>query len=270
MVNRWNSHPLGDWWAKIKYYVSGQSTSLWRYVLEQTLFLGLAWIPTLVGIMLRAIVYRLVMRIQGFVAIENGVRLAQPANISLGPGVYLDQGVYLQACPQGIEIGADTYVMHHATLQVYNFRGIPHSGIKIGRRCFIGEYSIIRGQGGVTIGDRVFLAPSVQIMAVNHVYDDPERPLIEQGITAEGIVVENDVWIGTGAIILDGVRIGRNSVIGAGAVVTRDVPPHSLAVGVPARVIRDLREVRAEAVRPAHDGEEKRVWQESILTGKYD
>jgi acetyltransferase-like isoleucine patch superfamily enzyme len=265
-VNRQRDNRPGGWGAKIKYYLSGQSTSLGRYVLEQTLFLGLAWIPTLAGIGLRTLAYRLIMRLQGFVAIESGVRLGQPANISLGPGVYLDQGVYLHACPQGIEIGADTYVMHHATLQVYHFRGIPHSGIKIGRRCFIGEFSLIRGQGGVTIGDRVFLSPLVQIMAVNHVYDDPTRPLIEQGITAEGIVIENDVWIGAGAIVLDGVRIGRKSVIGAGAVVTRDVPPHSLAVGVPARVTKDLQAARGGKVQ-AEDS--RQVWQQSILTGKY-
>ncbi len=266
MVNQQNDNRLGDWGPKIKYYLSGQSTSLGRYVLEQVLFLGLAWVPTLLGIGLRALAYRLIMRMQGFVAIEHGVRLGQPANISLEPGVYLDHGVYLHACPQGIEIGADTYVMHHATLQVYNFRGIPQAGIAIGRRCFVGEFSVIRGQGGVTIGDRVFLAPLVQVMAVNHVYDDPTRPLVEQGITAEGIVIENDVWIGAGAIVLDGVRIGRNSVIGAGAVVTRDVPPYSLAVGVPARVIKDLKAARAGKVRTE---EIKKVWQESVLTGKY-
>ncbi len=66
-------------------------------------------------------------------------------------------------------------------------------------------------------------------------------PVIDQGITGQGIVVEDGAWIGAGAAILDGVRVGRGAVIGANAVVTRDVPAHTLAVGSPARVVRDLR-----------------------------
>ena len=84
------------------------------------------------------------------------------------------------------------------------------------------------------------LAPLVQILAVNHVFDDPARPIIEQGITAEGIVIENDAWIGAGAIILDGVRVGQGAVVGAGAVVTRDVPPHTVVAGNPASVVKTI------------------------------
>ncbi|MDH4137303.1 MAG: acyltransferase, partial [Anaerolineae bacterium] len=102
------------------------------------------------------------------------------------------------------------------------------------------EFCVIRGQGGVTIGDKVYLAPLVQILAVNHVFSDPTRPIIEQGITAEGIVIEDNVWIGAGAIITDGVRIGQGAVIGAGSVVTRDVPPHTVAVGAPAQVVEEI------------------------------
>jgi acetyltransferase-like isoleucine patch superfamily enzyme len=82
----------------------------------------------------------------------------------------------------------------------------------------------------------------VQIVAVNHVFDEPGRPFVEQGITAEGVTIEDDVWIGAGSIITDGVRIGRGSVIAAGAVVTRDVPPQVVAGGVPARIIRRVGE----------------------------
>ncbi len=112
-------------------------------------------------------------------------------------------------------------VMHGAVLHVYNFRGLPHAGIRIGRDCLIGEYTVIRGQGGVTIGDRVYTSPMTQIIAVNHVFDDPTRPFVEQGITAEGIVIEDDAWLGSAAVVTDGVRIGRGAVVAAGAVVTR-------------------------------------------------
>lgn len=178
----------------------------------------------------------------GLAAIENNVRLRFASNIRLGKNVYLDQGTYLHACPNGIEIGDDTIVMHGAILHVYNFRDIPHSGIKIGRNSLVGEYSIIRGQGGVTIGDRVYTSPFTQIIAVNHVFDDPKRPFVDQGITAEGIVIEDDVWLGAGAVITDGVRVGKGAVVAAGAVVTKDVPPYTVVGGVPARVIKSITE----------------------------
>ncbi len=86
---------------------------------------------------------------------------------------------------------------------------MPQSGIRIGRNSLIGEYSIIRGQGGVTIGDRVYTSPFTQILAVNHVVDDPDVPFTAQGITAEGIVVEDDVWLGAGCILTDGVHVEK-------------------------------------------------------------
>jgi len=237
-------------WGGARYYLEGHSTGWGRYLAEQLVFLCFGWIPSLIGIGLRALVYRLILRSRGTVAIESGVRLAQPANITLHRGVYLDCGVYLHACPKGIEIGEDTLVMHHAELHVYNFRNLPHAGIRIGRESLIGEFNVIRGQGGVEIGNRVYTAPLVQILAVEHVYDDPDRPFVEQGIRAKGIVIEDDVWIGAGAIITDGVHLGRGAVVGAGAVVTHDVPAHTIVAGVPARVIKEVgcgdRQVRGE------------------------
>lgn len=226
----------------LRLYTSRQASSFGRYWLEQTLFLLVGWIPTLVGVGLRGILYRLILKMDGLAAIENNVRLRFASNIRLGKNVYLDQGTYLHACPNGIEIGDDTIVMHGAILHVYNFRDIPHSGIKIGRNSLVGEYSIIRGQGGVTIGDRVYTSPFTQIIAVNHVFDDPKRPFVDQGITAEGIVIEDDVWLGAGAVITDGVRVGKGAVVAAGAVVTKDVPPYTVVGGVPARVIKSITE----------------------------
>jgi acetyltransferase-like isoleucine patch superfamily enzyme len=221
-------------------YVRRQADNLGRYVLEQALQMLVGWVPVIFGIGLRALLYRLMLRMEGWAAIESRVRLRFANHILLGHGAYLDQGVYLHACPNGIEIGPGTLVMHGAVLHVYNFRGMPHSGIRVGRDSLIGEYTVIRGQGGVTIGDRVYTSPLVQILAVNHVFGDPARPFVEQGITAQGIAIEDDVWIGAGAIVSDGVRVGQGAVIAAGAVVTEDVPPHTVVAGVPARVIREI------------------------------
>lgn len=225
---------------RVNLYLHRQAANLGRYILEQVLFLLIGWVPTIVGIGVRGVFYRLILKMNGWAAIESGVRLRYTSQIILHNGVYLDQGAYLHACPQGIEIGENTIVMHGAVLHVYNFRNLPHAGIRIGKDSLIGEYTVIRGQGGVSIGDRVYTSPLTQILAVNHVFDDPERPFIDQGITAQGIVIEDDVWVGSGAIITDGVHIGKGAVIAAGAVVTRDVPPHAVAAGVPAKVVREI------------------------------
>ena len=221
-------------------YLQRQAANPFRYGLEQLLYLALGWVPSIVGIGLRGIAYRLILNMQGWAAIENGVRLRQANLIRLGHGVYLDQGVYLHACPGGISVGENTIVMYGAILHVYNFRGMPQSHITIGKDCLIGEYSVIRGQGGVTIGDRVYTSPFTQILAVNHIYDDPDRPFSDQGITAEGITIEDDVWLGASVVVTDGVRIGKGAVVAAGAVVTKDVEPHTVVAGVPARMIKKI------------------------------
>ncbi len=234
---------------QINLYLSRQSSSVGRYVREQVVQAVFGWIPGIIGIGVRAIVYRAMMRIDGVAAIEDGVRIRFADQVHLGRGAYLDHGVYLHACPGGISIGPESYVMKNAILHVYNFRDLPHAGIRIGARSLIGEACILRGQGGITIGNDVFLAPLVQMLAVNHVYHDTTRPISLQGITCQGIAVEDGAWIGGGAIILDGVRIGKNAVVGAGAVVTRDVPDYCVAVGNPARIVRDLRSQPLEPVK---------------------
>jgi len=224
----------------LRTYIDRQASSPGRYVWEQLILTLFGWVPTVAGIALRAAAYRLILRMQGLVAIEKGVRIRFADRVRLARGVYLDEGVYLHACPGGISIGEDTFVMHHAELHVYNFRDLPHAGISIGRDSLIGEFNVLRGQGGIQIGDRVYTSPLVQIVAVNHVFSDPSRSFVEQGITARGVVVEDDVWIGAGAVVTDGVRIGRGAVVAAGAVVVKDVPPRTVVGGVPGRVIWDL------------------------------
>jgi acetyltransferase-like isoleucine patch superfamily enzyme len=222
-------------------YVRRQASSTARYWLEQFTQAVLGWVPSILGIGLRGVAYRLILRMDGWAAVERNVRLRFADRIRLGHGAYLDEGVYLHACPAGIEIGPGSILMHGALLHVYNFRDLPHAGIQIGRDCLVGEYTVIRGQGGVHIGDRVYTSPHTQILAVNHVFEDPRRPFVDQGITAQGIVIEDDVWLGAAATITDGVRVGGGAVVAAGAVVTDDVPAHTVVAGVPARVVRQIK-----------------------------
>jgi len=235
---------------QLSLYLARQATSLPRYVAEQVLQAALGWVPSIVGVGLRGLAYRTILQMDGMAAIEDGVRIRFADNVRLGQGVYLDHGSYLHACPAGISIGPGSLVMKNAILHVYNFRALPHAGIRIGARSLIGESCILRGQGGISIGDDVYLGTLVQLLAVNHVFTDTSRPISQQGITAAGISVADGAWIGSGAIVLDGVRIGRNAVVGAGAVVTKDVPDYCVAVGNPARVVRDLRRDPLPARQP--------------------
>jgi acetyltransferase-like isoleucine patch superfamily enzyme len=224
----------------LRLYLRTKTSSPTRYAFSELLQALLAWIPSIVGIGLRGICYKLVLRAQGIPAIEDHVRLHRTEDIVLGQGVYLDAHVVLHGGPGGLVLGDGVAVMHGCHLNVHNFRGLPGAGIHIGRRTYIGDGTIMRGQGGIHVGDNVLFGPRVLVMAVEHVFGDAQKAIMDQGITARGIRIEDDCWIGAGATLLDGVSVGRGSVIGAGALVSRSVPPHSVAVGVPARVTRNL------------------------------
>lgn len=225
--------------GRLTFYVRGQADGWGAYLAQEAMLAAFGWMPSIVGIAARSVAYRAILRMRGRAAIEHGVRLRHTRNITLGDGVYLDYGTYLHATPGGIAIGDGTFVMHGALLHVYNFRDLPHAFIRVGANCIVGEGTVIRGQGGVSIGDHVLIAPNVQILAVEHTYGLAGVPVMHQGLRATGITVGDGAWLGAGCIILDGVTVGAGAVIGAGAVVTKDVPAHAVALGVPARVVRD-------------------------------
>lgn len=96
-------------------------------------------------------------------------------------------------------------------------------------------------QGKITIGDNVRIAPKVSIIAMNHGHQDPYKNIVDQEHSFKGITIGDDVWIGAGAVILDGVNIGSHTIVAAGAIVTKDIPEYSIAGGNPAKVLRDRR-----------------------------
>lgn len=94
--------------------------------------------------------------------------------------------------------------------------------------------------GPVNIGHHVNLAQGITVTALNHNFENSEKRIDEQGVCTTPVVIEDDVWIGANAVILPGVRVGTHSVVAAGAVVTKDVPPHSIVAGIPAKIIKKI------------------------------
>jgi acetyltransferase-like isoleucine patch superfamily enzyme len=210
------------------------SASIRRQQKTALLTAVLGAIPLSIGKKLRQQFYRLILA-----KLERGV--------DIEPSVQL-------VCAQAIEIGSGASVCRHALLNCWDpgsklilrnksrlDQGVHIQAIggtiDIGERTYIGPYVCMAGPGDIHIGRDCLIASGSGIYANNHVFDDPTRPINQQGIRCRGIVIEDDCWLGSGVRVLDGVTIGTGSVIGAGAVVTRDIPAHSVAVGIPAKVV---------------------------------
>lgn len=111
--------------------------------------------------------------------------------------------------------------------------------IEIGDDFTASGFSTIRAvEEKIIIGNQVFIGPGVSILGANHNYESRDKPIALQGEKSERVIIEDDVWIGANAVVLPGVRIGKGSVVGAGAVVNSDIPEYSVCAGVPAEVIK--------------------------------
>ena len=114
-------------------------------------------------------------------------------------------------------------------------------GVVLGENVGFNYGCYVNGYGGLSIGDRSLVGPYTTIHTANHMFDDLDVPLLEQGSIKEPVAIGKDCWIAMSVCILPGVTIGDRSIIGAGSVVTKDIPPDSIAVGNPCRVIRSRR-----------------------------
>ena len=110
--------------------------------------------------------------------------------------------------------------------------------VTIGDHTRIGIHCTVIGP--VCIGNHVNLAQGITVTALNHNFEDVSKRIDEQGVSTKPVVIGDDVWIGANAVVLPGVTIGNHSVVAAGAVVTKDVPDHTLVGGVPAKVIKNI------------------------------
>lgn len=131
-----------------------------------------------------------------------------------------------------IRIGENSEVLDGAMI-------LTHGGnIDIGDNCSVNVYSVLYGHGGLKIGNNVLIAGGNMIIPNNHNFISRDKTIIEQGATAKGIVIEDDVWIGHGCTILDGITLAQGTVVAAGSVVTKTTEPYSVVAGIPARIIK--------------------------------
>lgn len=152
-------------------------------------------------------------------------------DLTMGRGVQFDPRAF-PARGGPISLGDSTVIRAGAML-------LPGGGsISIGRNATVNQYVVIYGEGGVSIGDDVMIASHCALFAGNHRYDRTDIPMREQGTYSKGgITIEDDVWLGCHCVVLDGVTIGRGSVLAAGAVISGNVAPYSIMAGVPGKCI---------------------------------
>jgi acetyltransferase-like isoleucine patch superfamily enzyme len=152
--------------------------------------------------------------------------------LSCGEGVVIEDEVLIWH-PETVSLGAGVYIGHRTMLKGY-YKG----KMTIGRGTWIGQNCFFHSAGDITIGEDVGIGPQVQILTSTHRLDQIDKPLLHAELIFKPVVIEKDSDIGMGTIILPGVTIGQGAQIGAGSVITEDVPPYAVSAGVPAKVLR--------------------------------
>ena len=211
-----------------------------QFVLYELLTSTIGLVPGALGLLLRRKLYPALLGSSGRgLILGRSLTLRHPRAIRLGARVTVDDYALLDARgagPAGLELGDRVIVNRNAMLKC------KAGPLRIGARSIVGSNSSIVSLSGVELGEAVLLASNCSISAGAYPIDDVTRPMLDQGAYSKGpIRIGDDVWIGTGAMILGRVTIGPHAVVAAGAVVTRDVPEAAIVGGVPARIIRTRR-----------------------------
>ena len=205
----------------------------------------LAPIPGAIGLFLRKLFWpRLFAACGTGVVFGRGIILRHPGRVSLGQQVVIGDGATLDgrssSSQLSLTIGDDVMIADHCTLSC------KEGMLRIGNRVGLGTQTVIQSthQCPTSIGDDVIIGPGCYIVGGgNYQLDDPDQLIRTQEIRSDGgCIIENNVWLGGKVTVLDGAKIGHSTVIAAGAVVTREIPPYCICAGVPARVIKHRKE----------------------------
>ena len=225
--------------AKYQELIVG-SPSLLRLLLFELVITTTSWVPGALGLLLRKVAYPwLLGRVGRNVTFGQNVVLRHPHKVRIGDDVVVDDLVVLDAKGEhnaGITIGSGVFLGRGTILSCKD------GDIELGDHVNIGFQSEIFSGSKVVVGRHGLFAAYTYLVGGGHDFERAEVPVIEQGRSSRGISLDENVWLGTGAKVLDGVRIGKNVVVGANAVVNADLPDGVIAGGIPARVIRKRQE----------------------------
>ena len=156
--------------------------------------------------------------------------------LTVGQKCLIHRGVMIKSLSFGSE---DLQVVLKGRNSIGRYTVIQGSSrIVFGERSFCGEFCVFGVNDSVVIGSDVMIAQAVTIRDTDHAFEAVSVPMMDQGITTAPVVIGDNVWIGHGATILKGVRIGRGAIVAAGAVVNKDVPEYAIVGGIPAKIIR--------------------------------
>lgn len=180
----------------------------------------------------------------GPLLIGRGVRITNPSWIFHSGRLMIEDGAEVQGVSQrGVRFGDEVSIGPRVAIRPSSYYGGEAGvGLVVGDRSSFATDCFIGCSGEITIGNDVMFGPAVRVYSENHVFADPDSTISSQGVERSFVHIGNDCWIGSGTIITAGVTIGDGVVIGAGSVVTSDIPNYSIAVGSPARVVRNRKQ----------------------------
>lgn len=170
---------------------------------------------------------------------ERGVEIRHRRHLQVGDGSVIEAYARLHCLSRdGFRLGNRVTIGKFSIIEATGVLWLMGRGCSIGDDSSLGDYGFIGAAGGVTIGRRVMMGQRVSIHSQNHNFDRTDIPIQQQGVHSQGVTIADDCWIGSGAIILDGVQLGTGCVVSAGAVVTSSFPANSVIAGVPARLLK--------------------------------
>ena len=176
----------------------------------------------------------------GLFLVGRHVQISHGNHIHCGKNVkFEDYSEIHGLCTEEIIIGDNVTISRGVMIRPSSYYGKDCGvGLVIGSHSSFGPYCFIGCSGKIVIGENVMFGPKCSLFAENHVFSDINRTIKSQGVNNKGIIVEDDCWIGSNVVILDGVRIGRGSVIGAGTLISKDIPAGSIILDQRQKLIR--------------------------------
>jgi acetyltransferase-like isoleucine patch superfamily enzyme len=190
--------------------------------------------------LLRGFYYRIFFKkCKGLLFVGKHCKIKHCHKIAVGKTITIGDNVEINGLSlSGITFGNNVSILRNTIIECTGVIRNLGEGLIIGNNVGIAQNCFIQVRGKVVIGNDVMFGPGVSIFSEDHGFSDINIPMIEQPEIRRGVIIEDNVWVGTRAVILDGVTVGRGSIIAAGSIVKSSVPPFSIVAGVPGKVIK--------------------------------